>query len=76
MIMQLLHYYYDEEILTQDVIFKWYNKESLYEGGSDIRKRVGTGINYYNSHILKNTNHKFALQFSFIIRFYSGAKIN
>jgi len=38
--MQLLHYFYEEDVLSQESIQKWHSKSSLYEAGAEIRRLV------------------------------------
>jgi hypothetical protein len=45
MVTQVLHYYYEEDLLEQETILSWHKKSSLYEAGAEIRKLVK--CNYY-----------------------------
>ena len=43
-VMKLIHYLYNEDVLSEDVIMQWYKQEpaskDVSQGHSDIRKQV------------------------------------
>ena len=44
LVMKLLHYLYDSDVLSEDIIIQWYKQEpaskDVSQGHSDIRKQV------------------------------------
>jgi len=52
--MQVLHFYYDEDLLSEETILEWYHTESLYEGADDIRSSVSQILRLVLSRILEN----------------------
>jgi len=40
MLVQTIHLFYDEEILSEDSILKWHKTPSLYEGSAELRGLV------------------------------------
>lgn len=40
LLMKVLHFYFDSDILSQDIILNWHKTPSAYKGAAELRKMV------------------------------------